>query len=541
MALIFIQIQYSTNQRVISSLADDKTDIISSVMQVAIDEIEDITLDILSSNDVQNYTMSEKSSKESLQHIRNVAELFSSYQVFRPYIETVYIRFVNSETLTIGNVQELFTESYFYTQDKIIKGKRGRLHLSSYPGKPDLFIASREIRKIKNLDQDHLASLYMVINWDKILDIYFRKYRVHNIKSFLLQGVNSYYSYNNQLGLNVMREAAERDEGVHFIGDSYYYLNSVKIDNTDWRFYILLPFSDIIKLRNILMYSSIITLLLGVIGLVYWGRNWSRKVTSPIMSLADSMEELQKIDFSDRSYLLPEYNRQGDEIAVLYNNFSTLLKKIDTLIHENYLKQILIKETQLKNLLTQINPHFIYNTLDTISWMAVDNNTEKITEMVQALALLLRASISSEKIIPLEREIDLLEGYCNIQKVRFEERLIFNIRKSCDIEGMTVPGMILQPLVENSIKYSLNIPKSIVNIDVSIDRAENHLVIIVKDNGPGLSKNRLYEVFENDSNESIGLKNIRDRLNIFYGDRGSLDITSESGTGTEVIIKIPIT
>lgn len=539
-ALIFIQIQYSVNQKVISSLADDKINIISRVLQVAIDDIEELTLEIISYNDVQNYPIGNKDTKESQLQIRNIAGLFSSYQIFRPYIETVYIKFVNNETLSIGNIQEVFTEEYLESRETILKDKKGKFIISSYPGNPDHFIASRQIRRIKNLEQDHIASLYMVISFDKLLDIYFRQYGIKSIKSFLQQGNNEFYSYDNQLDFHIMLDTSQKNKGVYRIDSSYFYINSVEIKNADWRFFILLPFSKIIILRNILMYGSIIGLLLGFLGLVLWGRNWSRKVTKPIMVLANSMEEIQNIDFADRSYSLPKYTRDGDEIAVLYNNFTKLLKKIDTLIHENYLKQILLKETQIQNLLAQINPHFIYNTLDTISWMAQTGDTDNISDMVQSLALLLRASISSENFISLSKEIELLSGYLNIQKIRFQERLQFEIIWKSESGKITVPSMILQPIVENSIKYNLDIPKTVVMVKIELMESDTHLIISISDNGPGISQSRINDIDTNKTNDSIGLVNIKNRLNIFYGDLGKLEIISTLGEGTDIRIFIPL-
>ncbi|MDC7124974.1 MAG: histidine kinase [Spirochaetales bacterium] len=539
LALTFIQIQYLINERAISTLAGDNIRIISKVIQFAINEIDDISTDILSDSQIQKYNSSLTDPKDIQLQLQNVATLFGSYQIFKPYIETFYIGFENEESYSIGKVQNIFTETFFESRETKLRDEKGKLIVTIYPGDPERFIVSREIRRIKNLEQGHIASLYIVINFEKLFDIYFRKFGIQNIRLFLLQGNNIAYNYDKKLDSEWIENLGEKKSGVRQINGQYFYLQSANIENTDWKVFILLPFSNIAKLRNNLIYISFLGLLLGLIGLASWGRYWAQRITRPIILLADKMEELQKTDFSERNTILPKYERQDDEIAILYDNFDRLLKKIDILIHENYRKQLLLKETQLKNLIAQINPHFIYNTLDTVSWMAMEKGTEQISAIVQSLAMLLRASVEADNIIPLADEVELLKQYLSIQKIRFQERLNFDINITGNMDKLTVPSMILQPIVENSIKYSLDIPKTILMVSIEIILVKDSIQITISDNGPGISSERLKNVLSDEYKESLGLGNIKNRLNIFYGEQSQLQIFSVIGEGTKVVINVP--
>ena len=539
-ALVFIQIQYSVNKKIASSLAKNTAEIISHTLDVAISEIEELSIDIITNAEVQSYRPALPGTSENLDRLQKFSDLFASYQIFKPYIETFYLRFGDGASLTIGDVQPLFSEAFLESSEEEIGALNGKLAINSYPGKPDSFLAMREIRKIKNLDHSHIAILYAVVNLDKLLTEYFNKYGIHDPRLLLQQDKQTIYGFGGGIPAEYISKIVGRTPGVYRIGLEYLYLNSAEIKSAPWKVYILLPFSEIISLRNRLIYGSIIGLLAGFVVLLVVGWNWSKKITKPIIQLADKMKELRDTDFSNRSYKLPEYEKNGDEIAVLYNNFGRLLKKIDFLIHENYRKQLTIKESRLRNLMAQINPHFMYNTLDTIAWMAQKNDTRLVADIVRSLGMLLRASVSSENIIPMEDEIRLLEGYLKIQKARFHDRLDYSIENEAVNADISVPVLMLQPLAENSIKYSLDIPKASVKILINIKAENGFALFCIRDNGPGIAPEKLESVLGDKKKESIGLGNISDRLNIFYGKKARISIESSLGNGTAVTIRVPL-
>ena len=210
-----------------------------------------------------------------------------------------------------------------------------------------------------------------------------------------------------------------------------------------------------------------------------------------------------------------------------------MLDKIMVLIHENYEKQILLKDTQYRALQAQINPHFLYNTLNSINWMIRSGKNEEASEMLISLGDLLRAAFKKE----------LARHYIDIQKVRYRRRAEFLVEAEGDLEAYHVPRMILQPLVENSINHgvdnSLNKCRILVRVKENVE--EQTMTLEVEDDGPGMTEEEL-EAVRNftmvPKGNGIGLKNIRERLNLIFSD-AVFEITSQPGKGTVVRIEIP--
>jgi len=268
---------------------------------------------------------------------------------------------------------------------------------------------------------------------------------------------------------------------------------------------------------------------------------FTRDISRPIVHLAEEMKNIESEDFTQAKLSLNGYTRK-DEIGVLYNEFTLMLDKIENLINDNYRKQLLVKDAQYKTLQAQINPHFLYNTLESINWIAQLNNQDRIAGMVQALGDLLRVSINAKKIfLTMQEEAELLRQYVLIQKIRYEERLEVTIDLEGSLNGYVIPKLTLQPFVENSIKYGLEACNGVCRINIRTEERDEHLVIHIGDNGPGMEEDLVRRILAGQveaRGSGIGIKNIRERLKQFYGDDFSLDIDSMQGRGTTVTITV---
>jgi two-component system sensor histidine kinase YesM len=268
---------------------------------------------------------------------------------------------------------------------------------------------------------------------------------------------------------------------------------------------------------------------------------FTRDISRPIVHLAEEMKNIESEDFTQAKLSLNGYTRK-DEIGVLYNEFTLMLDKIENLINDNYRKQLLVKDAQYKTLQAQINPHFLYNTLESINWIAQLNNQDRIADMVQALGDLLRVSINAKKIfLTMQEEAELLRQYVLIQKIRYEERLEVTIDLEDSLNGYVIPKLTLQPFVENSIKYGLEACNGVCRINIRTEERDEHLVIHIGDNGPGMEEDLVRRILAGQveaRGSGIGIKNIRERLKQFYGDDFSLDIDSMQGRGTTVTITV---
>ena len=270
---------------------------------------------------------------------------------------------------------------------------------------------------------------------------------------------------------------------------------------------------------------------------------FTRNISKPIVRLAEEMKNIESEDFTQAKLSLNGYTRK-DEIGVLYGEFTLMLDKIENLINDNYRKQLLIKDAQYKTLQAQINPHFLYNTLESINWIAQLNNQDRIADMVQALGDLLRVSIDAKKIfLTMKEEADLLRQYVLIQKIRYEERLEVTIDLEESLNSYAIPKLTLQPFVENSIKYGLETSNGVCRIGIRSEERGGRLAIQIGDNGPGMEQDLVQRILAGQveaRGSGIGIKNIHERLKQFYGDELSLDIDSTPGRGTTITITVAL-
>lgn len=263
-------------------------------------------------------------------------------------------------------------------------------------------------------------------------------------------------------------------------------------------------------------------------------------ITAPIAFLSKKMKAVEKGDFSvqiDRE-LLDTDIMEFEELAA---NFNLMTGEIGRLVEDNYLRTIKEKEYQIKVLQAQINPHFLYNTLDAINWLAMDSGRPEISSMVQSLATLFREATKQQQyLIPLREELTLLSCYVTIQKIRLEERLevAFTIPEEC--MDMKIPKLSLQPILENSVKYAAEVTMKPCLIEIRARRKGNRLILCIWDNGPGIPEQILAQIRERrvPDNTGIGLLNIEDRIQMLGGTGSGLKINSKKGQGTWITLCI---
>jgi len=311
---------------------------------------------------------------------------------------------------------------------------------------------------------------------------------------------------------------------------------------SNWTYVFLSPYNSLFKAISTVRTAVLITYTILFLIVAIIGMRFITNIIRPIESLNKKMKRVQtgEIDlFIDEN----EIEFFNDESGEMHDNFTSMMNQINALIEENYKKQIVIKDAEYKTLQAQINPHFLYNTLDSINWAAKVNGQKKISEIAESLGYLMRSSINmKESLITLEEELRVVKSYIVIQSHRFEERLIFHLDISKNIMACKVPKFVLQPLIENSIQYGLQQMIGICEITVQGKLCGDNVVLTVKDNGPGMDEEYL-EQLRMDTYESkgtgLGLKNIRERIKLLFGEPYGITIESEKGKGTRVTIIIP--
>ncbi|MEH7118816.1 sensor histidine kinase [Neobacillus vireti] len=271
---------------------------------------------------------------------------------------------------------------------------------------------------------------------------------------------------------------------------------------------------------------------------------WS--VTKPIKKLGHIMQE---VEGGNLSVSIPVHSK--DEVGVLAQSFDSMLTEIRELIQKNYSIEIRQKDAELYALQSQINPHFMYNTLQTISMAVEDGESETVVEMVTLLGRMLRYSLSNkDRLVPISLEVDHIEDFLKIQKYRFEERLSYKIQTKLDTGSYFTPKFILQPVVENSIKYGLEKRKGLciqilVN-EIMNEQGKKDILFTIRDNGPGINEEKLTELKSKLKSDPMGKResgfgilNVHARVMMMFGDLYELRVHSSIEIGTEITIQIP--
>ena len=264
-------------------------------------------------------------------------------------------------------------------------------------------------------------------------------------------------------------------------------------------------------------------------------------LTNPLHVLSKQMERTGSGDF--HTVVHTDGSR---EIIELSQSFNLMVSHIDELIRRTYLAELSEKSARLTALESQLNPHFLYNTLQAISTEALLNDQPQINKMITSLAPNLRYTIKSEDLVPLKNEMVYVNNYIYLQKIRMDDNLQVNIRIDPDTEEFLIPKISIQTLVENSIIHGISPATGSIQIDISAKRVENYIHICVRDNGNGIPEEQLsllYADFERQdktcSTGGIGLVNLYTRLKLLYPQPATLDIRSKPGKYTEILLVLP--
>lgn len=318
-----------------------------------------------------------------------------------------------------------------------------------------------------------------------------------------------------------------------------YYVSGQYNGVTGWITYSVILLKNIFPQFEMLKDSISFIVLITTIGVSFVIMIISYTMTRPINRLSDAMHSVMNGNFELQ---LP--NKRRDEIGELINSFNFMINKINTLIKEVYQERIAQRNAEMEALQTQINPHFLYNTLDSINWMLINKGENEISEIIISLGNLMRYSISKKgSLVPLEQEFKYILSYFRIQKNRLEERLNYEIELQEQIKGFMVPKLILQPLVENAITHGIEPKNKGGTVKIKACEDEGFVRITVLDDGIGMDEealNRLMLARENDdSYTNIGVRNVDRRIRLHYGDKYGLKLESTYGEGTRITIIIP--
>ncbi len=327
------------------------------------------------------------------------------------------------------------------------------------------------------------------------------------------------------------------------------FVSYITLKNTGWKVVAYVTLDELYKdantlRRNIIMLCVIVILVLTVLTVFI-----AFDIVKPINRLVKGMKKVQ----AGKSNVQIKDDR-GDELGFLNKAFNEMSSEINHLVNWVYREQLTRKEAELKALQSQINPHFLFNTLEAINWLAQLNNVPEISSTVSDLSDLMEGSIGrDDRLITIKEEFTYADKYISLQKRRFGDRieLVKNIQS--EVNSIKIPRLLIQPLIENAVYHGIERIRGKGIITLNAEKLEDCVSIEVIDNGAGMEREDLEQLnarlsMDNDTyfkslgnkrSKSIGIENVNRRIKLFYGENYGLKIESEAGRFTKAVVMIP--
>ena len=518
-----------------------------------IDYMENIAYLISSNEDVQDYFFDETVDNEGRYRILNQ---FRTILDSRSDIRNVGIiskngrMLINDGSKSVNQDLDLNTQEWY---SKALKSPNGPILTSSHVQhiisgeRPWVITLSRGIRDRSGSGEKE-GVFFIDLNYSAISELCDQSTVGTKGYAFILDAKGNivYHPQQQQLYNELQTENislimdADKDTVLTDTGNNGKLYSISRSDKTGW------TVVDCTNVRELLSKSRqaqsvyVLTAIVLVIVALLFSRFMARSITLPIQKLRDSMKKVQEGDFSVSDVVVDSRN----EIGSLTKSFDVMTHRIQELMEQNVHEQEEKRKSELKALQSQINPHFLYNTLDSIIWMAEGKKNEEVVLMTASLARLLRQSISNEdEVVPIANEVEYARGYLTIQKMRYKDKLEFQIDVDPSILYIPLIKLVLQPIIENAIYHGLKYKESKGLLIVKGFMKDGNAVLQVIDDGVGMDEETLAHIYDkhkvNYHSNGVGVYNVEKRLKLYYGDDYGITYESEKGKGTTATITIP--
>lgn len=392
-----------------------------------------------------------------------------------------------------------------------------------------------EIAAVRNIydGRNRTAVLCITLDYNKIFKPLKNIISEESGTMVLDQNQNIVYRDEN-IQDNDLADLRESDKILEQISKEYVAVNSTS-QNTGWKFYLYKTKKSVEKSVYQMLLAEI-PLIAGCVLIIFiLGMAFSRLFTRKIEMLTENMDQ---VNHGSREVTVT--SDAEDEVGVLIRSFRRMMGEIDRLISEVYENKIALKEFELKALTAQINPHFLYNSLSIINWMAIKSGQKEISKVTLDLSTFYRTALSKgEDMVTVENCIRNIEAYLSIQLVMHDNDFTVEWKIDPQVKAEKVPKLILQPVVENALEHGLDVKEEGDKIlQLSFLDAGDAVLLRVEDNGMGMEQS-VAESLVTYQAEGYGLKNVNDRICLLYGEEYKIRITSSVGKGTVVEMRIP--
>ncbi len=488
---------------------------------------------------------------EDLNNLKNhnllIQNCLNNFIVFKPDIYSIYVQGLNGLVFDSASASNTISPQL---QDKLfsLRGESVLIYdeIINYDNTKTKVISLLRVLKDLNDLSSNIAIIKINISEEEISQIYKNKLITNNGDYLIIDQSNTIISSLDQRKIGTKLEnkymdpRLEKSESGYFnsvIDHHNILVTYINLSRPGWKLINFVPLdqlsSDTRVIQDITVYGVLISLVLCLLVIGFF----SLKVLGPLKQMRRYMKYIENENFNVSIDV-----KGNDEISLLGNSFNKMSKKLNELINEVYAVQIKQKEAELKALQAQINPHFLYNTLDTIYWMCRMEKAFESSNLVQALSKLFRLSLNSgNEFTTVRNEVEHLNNYLIIQEKRVADLITFKINTSDEVLDCKVVKLVLQPLVENAIHHGIEKKGTQGKIEVNIFSESDSVIYIIQDDGAGADEeelNWLLEKVEKD-NRGFGIKNVNDRIKLYFGNSYGIKFSSSYGKGTTVIVKQP--
>ena len=521
---------------------------VNEKIEFYIENMENISHIVINNSDVRNYLSMDSEQKV---YAQKVEEQFQTLKETRDDIYNIGIIGINGrylinnfdtqlnsfanlermnwyskslhgeEVITSSHVQNIVSDEYSWvvTMSKAIRNPLTNEVLG-------VFFVDLNYRSISNLGEDiNLGLKGYVFMIDEAGDIVY-----HPKQQLLYSGL---WEEEMDSILN-----AKTDVLTSADGNKLYTLSKSEV--TGWRVVGVTYLDEMLSGTDEIINMYYLLAIVLIIVAMFLAVLLTNKITLPLRRLENSMKAVEEGNF-EVEIASPEVR---DEIGNLIFSFQIMIRKIKQLIENNNREQEEKRKSELNALQAQINPHFLYNTLDSIIWMAEDGNTKDVVLMTSALAKLLRKSISNKhELVTIAEEIEYTKSYLTIQKMRYKDKLKYSIDVDPAIENKEIIKLIIQPLVENAIYHGIKYKEGMGTIFIEAGYHDKGILIRVIDDGQGMSEEQLRHIYDereiDTKKNSVGVLNVHRRIQLYYGSEYGIGFVSNIGVGTIASIYLP--
>ena len=479
---------------------------------------------------------------------QDIYQQLYSYVYRSKYIKSINIILADGTNICMGSSDEIlkFDLKELYKTTNDLKGQA-----TWAPGiKPgNNTVCARQILKLKYLSLKKLAGLYITVNMERMIEDGLKNAGclVENSNFIVMSGDKRIYpatAFHDAYCAEIIAGSKQQENAylISTLDNKKEFIISGHVPYVGWDYIYFRDYDplfyriQLVSLQIIIFTVFIIFITAACVNLTF------RHIFRHLDYLIEKIQKFGSGESLTCDVKCYDYENRQDEIGQLHRSFDEMTHSVKVLRDENYDKQLLLRDSTIKMLQQQINPHFLYNTLDTINWMAQKYGADDISVMVRSLGNLFRASIAGQKdIIPLEDELEVLDNYIRIQEIRFKDRLHFELKTPEKISHILVPKLCIQPLEENALKHAIEDTDEMCIIQVVIEEMEKDYEIRVSNTGSRFEPDLLEKIRHKEikpQGSGVGLVNINSRLQLLYGDHYGLKFYNEREMAV-VMLSIP--